>query len=55
MESAVLERCRSGPVTVDALAAALDLGLADAALALARLERSGWLYEEAGWFEVTDG
>jgi DNA processing protein len=55
VESAVLERCRSGPVTVDALAAALDLGLADAALALARLERSGWLYEEAGWFEVTDG
>jgi DNA processing protein len=53
-EAAVLERCRSGPVTVDAVAQDLGLTVADAALALARLERSGWLCEDGGWFEVTE-
>jgi DNA processing protein len=30
---------------------ALGVPLADAAMALARLERTGWLRESGGWFE----
>lgn len=50
---AVLDACRAhGPATLDALAETTGLGLPEAALAAARLERSGWLLEAGGWFEI---
>jgi hypothetical protein len=30
----------------------LDLSLSDAAMAVARLERAGWVREAGGWFEA---
>lgn len=51
LEADVLEECRGGPVTVDVIVSRLGVGLAEAALALARLERDGWVSEAAGWFE----
>jgi DNA processing protein len=53
-EVLALDRCREAPATVDSVAQDLGLSVAEAALALARLERSGWLYESGGWFEVAD-
>jgi DNA processing protein len=51
--SAVLDACRElGPATLDAIVETTGLTLAAAAMAAARLERSGWLLEAAGWFEV---
>jgi DNA processing protein len=52
VEHQVLERCRMDPATLDDIVVALDLSLADAAMALARLERGGWLRAAGGWFEV---
>ncbi len=49
----VFDECRAGAVTVDRVALGLDIGVADAAMALARLERDGWVRHVAGWFEVT--
>lgn len=46
--------CRSGPKTLEQVAAELDVPLADAAMSIARLEHAGWLRETAGWFEVVD-
>jgi len=52
-QAVVLQACRdAGPVNVDALAADTGLGVTEVALAVARLERSGWLLEAGGWFEV---
>lgn len=49
----VLDACRElGPATLDAIAESTGLGIPDAALAAARLERSGWLLEAGGWFEI---
>lgn len=50
-EAAVLERCRTEPCTLDALVLELGLSLSDAAVAVARLERSGWVRESGGWLE----
>jgi DNA processing protein len=47
----VLDRVRAGPCTLDHVASELALSVTDAALTLARLERSGWLRESGGWFE----
>ena len=53
VQERVLEACRrDGPSTLDALAVASGLPLADAALAAARLERSGWLVEAGGWLDL---
>ena len=46
--------CRRGPMTLEQIAAELDAPLADAAMAIARLEHAGWLRETAGWFEAVD-
>lgn len=54
MEADVLRLCGVGPQSVEQLAAALAIDLASAAMALARLERSGWLAEAGGWFEPVD-
>ncbi|MFV0308875.1 MAG: DNA-processing protein DprA [Desertimonas sp.] len=52
VEAAVLARCRDSPCTLDAVADALDLAPGDAAMAVARLERSGWVRQAGGWFEA---
>jgi len=51
LQSRVLEACAVEPSTLDMLVGALQVELADAAMAAARLERSGWLVEAGGWFE----
>ena len=52
--AAVLARCRQAAHTVESIAQLSDLSLAEAAMILARLERSGWVAEAGGWFEVVD-
>ncbi|MGA9275313.1 hypothetical protein, partial [Ilumatobacter sp.] len=53
-EAVALERCRAGPQSVETVATAVGFDLARSAMALARLERSGWVAEAGGWFEVVD-
>ena len=51
----VLDACRAlGPATLDDLVEAIGLPVTEVALAAARLERSGWLVEAAGWFEPAE-
>lgn len=50
-EAKVLERCRANPCTLDDVVADSGLSLTEAAITLARLERSGWVREAGGWFE----
>jgi DNA processing protein len=50
-EARVLARCRADPCTLDDIVADLGLPITEAAMTLARLERSGWLREAGGWFE----
>ena len=51
-EVAVLACCRGEPRTLDDVVRECGLGVAEAAMALARLERDGWLAEAGGWFEA---
>lgn len=51
VEATVLEVCRAEPRTLDGIVAATGLAIATAALAVARLEQTGWLQEADGWFE----
>jgi DNA processing protein len=48
----VLDRCRDGGCTLEDVVGDLGLGVAEAAMTLARLERAGWIEESAGWFEA---
>jgi DNA processing protein len=50
-EAKVLDRCRTGSCTLDDVVADVGLPLTQAAMTLARLERSGWVREAGGWFE----
>jgi DNA processing protein len=50
-EAAVFDRCRQDPCTLDDIVADLGLTITEAAMTLARLERSGWVRETGGWFE----
>ena len=52
VEADVLERCRRDACTLDEVVVDLGLPLGEAAMAVARLERSGWVRESAGWFEA---
>lgn len=52
LELDVLGRCRERPCTLDAIVAELGLTLGEAALVVARLERSGWVRCAGGWFEA---
>ena len=52
VEAGVLARCRRDPSTIEELVVELDLSLSEAAVAVARLERSGWVREAGGWFEA---
>ncbi|MCU0261633.1 MAG: DNA-protecting protein DprA, partial [Ilumatobacteraceae bacterium] len=47
----LLDRCRGDAATLDELVLATGEPLARVAMALARLERDGWLAESGGWFE----
>ena len=48
----VYETCAGEPRTIDGLALACSLSLVDAAMAVARLEHSGWIRQSDGWFEA---
>ncbi|MDQ3738853.1 MAG: hypothetical protein M3337_06765, partial [Actinomycetota bacterium] len=50
----VLERVRRLPCTLEDVVTELRLPIAAAAMTMARLERSGWVYELGGWFEAVD-
>lgn len=52
VEADVFERCLRVPCTLDALVTELGLELSEAAMAVARLERSGWVRQAGGWFEA---
>ncbi len=52
--AAIVESCRSQPLTLDAVVDSTGLSVADAAMAVARLERDGWLRSTGGWFEAID-
>ena len=54
LEAQLLECCRQSATTIEQIVTELDLDLSDVALALARLERSGWVREVSGWFEPCD-
>ena len=51
-EASVLESCRLDPRTLDDIVSGLGMPIGEAAMALARLERSGWIRETGGWFEA---
>lgn len=51
VEAVVLDRCRADPCTLDTIVSELGFTITDAAMTLARLERSGWVRESGGWFE----
>lgn len=51
VEADVLALCRQDPRTLDDVVVGAGLPMADAAMALARLERTGWVRECGGWFE----
>jgi DNA processing protein len=52
IEAEVLDRCRRDPCTLDEVIVDVRLPITEAAMALARLERSGWVREAGGWFEA---
>lgn len=52
LEAEVLARCRRDPCTLEDVVVDLGLALPEAAMAVARLERAGWLREAGGWFEA---
>ncbi|MDP9464872.1 MAG: DNA-processing protein DprA [Actinomycetota bacterium] len=48
----VYETCAGEPRTIDGLALVCSLSLVDAAMAVARLEQTGWIQQSDGWFET---
>jgi DNA processing protein len=51
VEAEVLDRCRRDPCTLDEIVVDVGLPIAEAAMALAHLERAGWVRQAGGWFE----
>jgi DNA processing protein len=51
-EATVFEVCRRDPRTLDEIVGSLGMTISDAAMALARLERTGWIRQAGGWFEA---
>jgi DNA processing protein len=49
-----IDACRARPSTIEDLAAEFGVALVEVAMAVARLERAGWLRETGGWFEAID-
>jgi DNA processing protein len=52
VESEVLAACRADPQTLDGIVVNVGLPMHEAAMALAHLERAGWIRESGGWFEA---
>jgi DNA processing protein len=52
LEADVLACVQRDPCPLDTVVAALRVPLLDAAMAVARLERAGWVREAGGWFEA---
>ncbi|NND74024.1 MAG: DNA-protecting protein DprA [Ilumatobacter sp.] len=50
----IVEACRTRPRTLDGVVELTGLPLDEAAMAVARLERDGWLADAGGWFEAID-
>jgi DNA processing protein len=48
----VYETCAGEPRTIDGLSLACSLSLVDTAMAVARLEQTGWIQQVDGWFEA---
>ena len=48
----VLDACSHGPVTLDQLVILTGMSLPELATAIGRLEATGWVMEEAGWWEA---
>jgi predicted Rossmann fold nucleotide-binding protein DprA/Smf involved in DNA uptake len=48
----VLQACSGVPRTIGEVARLADRPLLDVAMALARLEQSGWLHQVDGWYEA---
>ena len=53
-EAVAFDLCRREPQHVESVARSERWELARAAMALARLERAGWVAEAGGWFERVD-
>jgi DNA processing protein len=51
-ELTVYESCSGQPRTIDGLALSCSLSLPEVALAVARLEQTGWIQQMDGWFEA---
>jgi DNA processing protein len=51
LQTRIVELCAEQPSTLDMIVSAAGVGVLEAALATARLERAGWLVEAGGWFE----
>jgi DNA processing protein len=51
VEAVVLDRCRRDPCVLDDIVVDVGLPIAEAAMALAHLERTGWVRQAGGWFE----
>ncbi len=51
-EATVFEVCRRDPRTLEDIVTGLGMPISEAAMALARLERTGWIRETGGWFEA---
>lgn len=51
VEAEVLARCRRDACTLEEIVVDCRLTIAEAAMTLARLERTGWVHEAGGWFE----
>ena len=51
VQQRVIDACRDAPLTLDGLVAETGLEIHQVAMAVARLERDGWLVEAGGWFE----
>lgn len=52
--AAMISACRAEPRCLEQLALVSETGIVETAMAVARLERSGWLRETGGWFEAID-
>jgi DNA processing protein len=54
-DAELVTACRTRPMALDDLAALAGRSIAETAMAVARLERAGWVRETGGWFEAVDG
>jgi DNA processing protein len=52
VDLSVYESCAGEPRTIDGLVLSCSLSLVDAAMAVARLEQTGWIHQFDGWFEA---